>query len=75
MFEIPHVSVPTSVGPKYGRFRALFSDLCGLFSSWKLIPTALTSKNPPTLSATNTDTWFAVTHRLGSMCDGQRARE
>ena len=30
-------------------------------TSSRLIPTAVTSKNPPTPSATNTDTWFAVT--------------
>jgi hypothetical protein len=47
--------------PNMGGF-ARYRVICAAYSvPWKLIPTAVTSKNPPTPSATNTDTWFAVT--------------
>ena len=53
--------MPISVGPKYGRFRSLSSDLCGLFSSMEAHPNRSDLEESADAVATNTDTWFAVT--------------
>jgi hypothetical protein len=48
---------------------ARYRVICAAYSvPWKLIPTAVTSKNPPTPSLP-TPTLGSPSHRLGSMCD------